>query len=98
MFSLDVRLQLLAALAYSRNTPGVWFFDPQAWVSQHLFKAASIWDIPLVKPRYTCALNPMMKQSDLQGLDVASILQSNLDFFSKGGTCLNGVIDYQPES
>lgn len=84
--------QLMAALAYSRNTPGVWFLNPQAWVSQHLFKTASIWDIPLVKPRYTC----MVPAADATNVDVAEILWRNLEYLSHGGTCENGQIAPEP--
>ena len=83
----------MAALAYSRNTPGVWFIDPQTWVSQHLFRDASIWEIPLVKPHYTCSIDPTLMSADAANLDVAAILQSNLDFFTHGGTCDSGFID-----
>ncbi|CBJ28689.1 hypothetical protein Esi_0117_0079 [Ectocarpus siliculosus] len=84
--------QVLAALAYSRDTPGVWFLDPQAWVGQHLFQEASIWNIPLVKPRYTCAIAPA--QLEPGSPKTAEVLQSNLDFFSMGGKCANGLIDF----
>ncbi|CAN0343563.1 unnamed protein product [Ectocarpus sp. 12 AP-2014] len=86
--------QVLAALAYSRETPGVWFVDPQAWVGQNLFKEASIWDVPLVKPRYACAIAPA--QLKPRSPNTAEVLQSNLDFFSKGGKCANGLIDVMP--
>lgn len=83
--------QLLAALAYSRNTPKMWFVNPQAWVTKHLFKTASIWDIPLVKPRFACAVEPKVLES--QGDEqVAEVLVRSLDFFTKGGACEDGLI------
>ena len=85
-------LQLMAALAYSRNTPGVWFIDPQTWVAQHLFRTESIWEIPLVKPRYTCSIDRSAMKSDADSTDVALVLRSNLDFFTRGGTCESGYI------
>ncbi|CAM9403327.1 unnamed protein product [Ectocarpus fasciculatus] len=88
----QVRLWVLAALAYSRETPGVWFVDPQAWVGQNLFKEASIWNIPLVKPRYTCAIAP--SQLEPGSPSTVEVLQKNLDFFSKGGKCASGLIEY----
>ncbi len=87
-------LQVLAALQFFRQTEGIWFLDPQAWVSQHLFKEASIWDIPLVKPRFTCAINPTLLKRG--GVDVADTLRYSLDFFTRGGTCTNGQIDVKP--
>lgn len=86
--------QMLAALAYSRDTPGVWFLDPQNWVSKNLFKAASIWEIPLVKPRYTCNVAPKFLATSSD--EVAGVLQDNLDFFARGGKCDSGVIDFVP--
>ena len=84
--------QVLAALQFARETKGIWFLDPQAWVSQHLFKEESIWDIPLVKPRFTCAINPTVLRQR-KDLDVADVLGDSLDFFSRGGKCENGQID-----
>ncbi|CAM9350086.1 unnamed protein product [Scytosiphon promiscuus] len=88
--------QVLAALQHSRQTEGVWFLDPQTWVSRHLFKEASIWDIPLVKPRFTCAINPVHLRNNGDDFDVAEVLENSLDFFSKGGKCTNGQIDFKP--
>ncbi|CAM9164100.1 unnamed protein product [Ectocarpus sp. 6 AP-2014] len=85
--------QMLAALQYKRAAPGIWFFNPQEWVTNHLFQTASIWEIPLVKPRFTCELDPV---SSADESDVADILQRNLDFFAMGGTCEGGVIAMQP--
>lgn len=96
--------QALAALQYSRQPEGVWFIDPQAWVSEYLFKEVSIWDIPLVKPRFTCAVDPALLRNhastgaawgERSSFDVAHVLQDSLDFFSKGGTCPNGQIDFR---
>ncbi|CAB1103554.1 unnamed protein product [Ectocarpus sp. CCAP 1310/34] len=84
--------QMLAALQYKRAAPGIWFFNPQEWVTSHLFQDASIWEIPLVKPRFTCELDP---SSSADEFDVADILQRNLDFFAMGGTCEAGVISMQ---
>lgn len=85
--------QMLAALQYSRDTPGVWFFNPQAWVSHNLFKTASIWEIPLVKPRFTCEIYPL---TSVENAAVAGILQRSLDFFAMGGACENGLISHEP--
>jgi len=61
-------VKLLAGLAYSQNSPGIWFLNAQQWVTHHMFRAASVWDIPLVKPRFGC-----MTSLDLTtlGYDVA---------------------------
>lgn len=82
-------VQMLAALQYKRATPGMWFFNPQEWLTKHLFQAASIWDIPLVKPRFTCEIYP---SGSVPEADVAGVLRRNLDFFAMGGTCEGGTI------
>ncbi|CAN0091222.1 unnamed protein product [Scytosiphon promiscuus] len=80
--------QLLAALQYKQATPGIWFFNPQEWVSKHLFQTASIWEIPLVKPRFICEI---YSPSTAAGSSV-DVLRKHLDFFTMGGTCEGGVI------
>lgn len=83
-------MQALAALAYSRNPEGVWFLNPQQWVSQHLFQAASIWDIPLVKPRFSCSVDPGL---DLAKFDVSASLMHQLEAFDNGATCESGFME-----
>lgn len=81
--------QVLAALAYSRNTPGVWFVNPEAWITDHLFKKVSIWDVPLVKPPFSCGVDPAVLGS---GADVADALDRSLRMLSTGGACEDGLI------
>lgn len=81
--------QVLAALAYSRNLPGVWFMNPPQWVTHHMFQPASIWDIPLVKPRFGCAFDISLGP---HGYDVAAELDRRLAFFVSGGGCERGFI------
>ena len=85
--------QMLAALQYKHATPGMWFFNPSEWVTNHLFRAASIWEIPLVKPRFTCEIYP---SRSVEEAEVAGVLRRNLDFFAMGGTCEGGTIAPQP--
>ncbi len=80
---------MLAALAYSRNEPGVWFINPTQWVTQHMFQPASIWDIPLVKPRFGCAFDISLAP---QGYDVAAALEDQLSHFKSGSSCVRGFI------
>ena len=61
-------VKLLAGLAYSENQPGIWFIDPPQWVMHHMFEEASVWDIPLIKPRFGCSASLALS---LQGYDVA---------------------------
>ncbi|CAM9945112.1 unnamed protein product [Ectocarpus sp. 12 AP-2014] len=86
--------QVLAAVAYSRKTPGVWFVDPRGWVGQNLFKEASIWDIPLVKPRFTCTM--VADKLESTSRKTAQVLQSSVDSFANGGKCANGLIAGAP--
>lgn len=86
---------MLAALAYSRNPAGIWFFNPQQWVSDHLFKAASIWEIPLVKPRFSCSVDPSIS---LEEYDVSSELFRELDALANGATCESGVVVFDQQS
>lgn len=82
--------QVLAAFAYSRNFEGIWFLNPQKWVTQHLFKAASIWDIPLVKPRFSCSLDPSL---NLEELDLKYELSEQLGRLVGGATCESGYLN-----
>lgn len=75
---------MLAALIYSRNPPGVWFINPQQWVMNHMFEPASIWDIPLVKPRFGCAFDMSMA---VKGYDMAAVLDAQLSHFMSGSSC-----------
>eukprot|EP00903_Cladosiphon_okamuranus_P008170 g7869.t1 len=81
--------EVLAALVYARNPPGVWFVNPQQWVMRHMFEPASIWDIPLVKPRFGCAFDMSMA---VQGYDMAAALDDQLRHFMSGTACDLGFI------
>lgn len=54
-----------------------------------MFQQASIWDIPLVKPRFGCAFDISMAA---QGYDVAAALQAQLGHFVSGSSCERGFI------
>lgn len=86
------KAQVLAALAYSRNPPGVWFLNPQQWVTHHMFRTASIWDIPLVKPRFGCSASMSLS---LEGYDVATELD-RLVVSKDGGDCESGFLALEP--
>ncbi|CAN0207664.1 unnamed protein product, partial [Hapterophycus canaliculatus] len=87
--------QVLAALAYSRNEAGLWFINPQQWVTHHMFQQASIWDIPLVKPRFGCAFDISLAA---QGYDVAAALEAQLGHFVSGSACERGFIPLDREA
>lgn len=46
----------------------MWFLNPEQWVTHHMFKHVSVWDIPLVKPRFGCSTDLSLVAS---GYDVA---------------------------
>lgn len=83
-FSKYLSTQAVAAFAYSRNFDGVWFANSRPWVAQHLFPAASISEIPLVKPRFSCAVPP---DFDVENIDLAHELSRLLDAHFRRGTC-----------
>ncbi|CAM9733800.1 unnamed protein product, partial [Laminaria digitata] len=87
--------EVLAALAYSRNPPGLWFINPQQWVTHHMFQRASIWDIPLVKPRFGCAFDITLS---VHGYDVAAELRAQLGHFVSGGKCDRGFVALRQDS
>lgn len=74
---------------YSRNSPDVWFINPQQWVTRHMFEPAFIWDIPLVKPRFGCAFDMSMA---VKGYDMAAPLEAQLSHFISGSSCGLGFI------
>ncbi|CBJ32055.1 conserved unknown protein [Ectocarpus siliculosus] len=76
--------ELLAGLSYARNTEGVSFHNPAQWTHDHIFKEKSVWDIPLVKPHFSCALDINLS---LQGLDVAEQIGNLVDSFRRGASC-----------
>ena len=79
---------MLAALAYTLNRPDMWFFNPQKWVIHHMFHDASIWDIPLVKPRFGCSTSSWLAT---EGYDVARELNALAN--SRGGrNCETGFL------
>eukprot|EP00903_Cladosiphon_okamuranus_P005533 g5510.t1 len=91
--------ELLAGLAYSQNPPGIWFLNPQQWVTHHMFKHASVWDIPLVKPRFGCSTNMALTAL---GYDVAHELNRFVDSSCGGGDgdggsrCETGYLQLDP--
>ncbi|CAM9729877.1 unnamed protein product [Scytosiphon promiscuus] len=92
--------ELLAGLAYSQNPPGIWFLNPQQWVTHHMFQQASVWDIPLVKPRFGCSTNLALAA---EGYDVAHELNrfadsvgSGVGVGSGGSKCETGFLQLDP--
>lgn len=82
---------MLAALAYSENPDGMWFLNPQQWVMHHMFQPASIWNIPLVKPRFGCSSALSLSA---QGYDVAHELGRFVH--GDGGKCDSGYLSLDP--
>ena len=57
--------------------------------------ATSVWDIPLMKPRFACAIpNPTALPRDDAAR--ADALSRSLDFFRMGGACENGLVALEP--
>lgn len=49
-----------------------------------MFSDASIWDIPLVQPRFGCAFDTSLS---LKGYDMASVIAKELEAFKFGASC-----------
>eukprot|EP00904_Undaria_pinnatifida_P002830 jgi/Undpi1/12548/HiC_scaffold_6.g02217.m1 len=81
--------EVLAAWAYSHNPEGLWFVNPQFWVSHHLFQTVSIWNIPLIKPPFSCAVDPSLSLAEYY-LFVESM--RHLNALVDGATCESGFI------
>ncbi|CAM9281830.1 unnamed protein product, partial [Ectocarpus fasciculatus] len=79
--------EVLAALAYSRNSHGVAFVNMHEWSHQNLFSEASIWDVPMVKPRFGCSFDRSLGR---QGYDMGEILAKELEGFKLGASCERG--------
>ncbi|CAM9423519.1 unnamed protein product, partial [Hapterophycus canaliculatus] len=81
--SIDIS-EVLAALAYSLNPDGVVFVSPTMWSKQNLFATKSIWDIPLVKPAFSCSFNVAWAA---KGYDMGNYLAEELEAFTRGAKC-----------
>ena len=57
-----------------------------------MFEPASIWDIPLVKPRFGCAFDMSMA---VKGYDMAAALEAQLSHFMSGSNCELGFMHMQ---
>ncbi|CAN0188924.1 unnamed protein product, partial [Ectocarpus sp. 13 AM-2016] len=79
--------EVLAALAYSRSPPGVAFVNMNEWSHQNLFSEASIWDVPMVKPRFGCSFDRSLGN---QGYDMGEIFAKELEAFKLGASCERG--------
>lgn len=78
---------MLAAIAYVRNPAGLQFVSPKQWSRQNLFSVPSIWDIALVKPRFSCNIDLSLSE---RGYDVAEWLAKQVDAFKFGAKCEQG--------
>lgn len=58
-----------------------------------MFEAASIWDIPLVKPRFGCNFDPGLS---VQGYDLGERVAKEFEAFKLGNKCETGFRAVQP--
>ncbi|CAN0285107.1 unnamed protein product [Ectocarpus sp. 6 AP-2014] len=79
--------EVLAALAYSRSPRGVTFVNIREWSHEHLFSEDSIWDIPMVKPRFGCSFDTSLTRD---GYDVGGMIAKELEGFKLGASCERG--------
>ncbi|CAM9126632.1 unnamed protein product [Phaeothamnion confervicola] len=67
-------VELLGAFAYSSSPPGLFFQDPASWGRVHAgTDIDSIWEVPLLKPPYTCRGDMMMAEA--RGPELAAALR-----------------------
>lgn len=83
----SINWQVLAALAFSRNPDSLVFTNPRRWSVENLFTTKSIWDIPLVKPRFGCNFDMMLSQV---GYDLSERIAEELVAFKLGHKCEMG--------
>ncbi|CAB1105679.1 unnamed protein product [Ectocarpus sp. CCAP 1310/34] len=64
------------------NARGGAFVNIRAWSRENLFSVPSIWDIPLVKPRFGCSFDTALS---LMGYRVGDFIANELEAFKRGG-------------
>lgn len=69
------------------------FLNPKRWSRENLFSSASIWDIPLIKPRFGCNYDMMLSQ---KGYDLGERLTQELEAFKLGLKCERGFREIRP--
>lgn len=79
--------QALAALAFVRNLESVVFNNPRQWSVDNLFVATSVWDIPLLKPRFGCNFDLGLS---LLGYDLSERVAREFESFKLGHKCETG--------
>eukprot|EP00903_Cladosiphon_okamuranus_P019502 g17934.t1 len=85
--------EVLAALAFKRNPGSMVFMNPRQWSVQNLFVHQSIWDVPLVKPRFGCNYDIVLS---VLGYDVSERLVKELESFKLGLKCERGFREVHP--
>lgn len=85
-----VTWQALAAAAFYHNQRGVLFVNQREWSHHHLFESVSVWDVPLVKPHFSCMVDI---RPSLKGFDVARFIEDWFQAFQRGARCERGYID-----
>lgn len=70
----------------------VHFINIRSWSQENLFSAASIWDIPLVKPRFGCSFDTALS---LMGYRVGDFIANALEAFKLGAKCELGFKSFE---
>ncbi|CAB1118503.1 unnamed protein product [Ectocarpus sp. CCAP 1310/34] len=76
--------EVLAALAYLQMPGEVHFVNIRAWSRENLFSVPSIWDIPMVKPRFGCSFDTALS---LMGYRMDDFIANELEAFKWGAKC-----------
>lgn len=72
-----------------QNSDGVQFTNLRQWSHRHIFEDVSVWDVPLVKPLFSCSVDVSLS---MEGYDVAASLRERLNAFSHGARCDEGFL------
>lgn len=72
-------------MAFSRNHDSVLFVNPREWNVNNIFVMNSIWDVPLIKPRFGCTYDMLLSQF---GYDLSERIAKEFEAFKLGlGKC-----------
>ncbi|CAM9264062.1 unnamed protein product [Choristocarpus tenellus] len=85
--------EALASLAFARGHHGIQFFNPIDWTNKNLFQNITAWDIPLIRPSFSCKVNMRLAY---KGYDLSLHLRNLLQSFKYNSrNCELGYISLQ---
>eukprot|EP00903_Cladosiphon_okamuranus_P017930 g16498.t1 len=79
--------EVLAALGFFRSPDTMEYMTPQQWSGENMIAIQSVWDVPLVKPKFGCSYDMGLS---ISGYDLAEKLTDELELFKLGLKCDTG--------